>query len=270
MRENKIRRLLNDNAYTRTTRVWSTWPFYTEAIGVSGNFDYIEFVGEYAPYTQRDLEDIARAAELHGMGSMMKVDFQNRGYVAQKAIAAGFQSILFADHHTPEEVRESIQMVKSDSPDSQGRFGCPSRRFIGTQVYMPQMEHANRIDDVVLAFMIEKREAMDHLEEICSIPGVDMVQFGPSDYSMSLGKNSAEYVEEWKEQERRMIQVALAYGVRPRCEVLKPEQLEYYINLGVRDFSMGDEFKKLRELWVDDGKKLTEIVEHLSKEKKDK
>ena len=28
------------------------------------------------------------------------------------------------------------------------------------------------------------------IEEICSIPGVDMVQFGPSDYSMSLGKNS--------------------------------------------------------------------------------
>lgn len=31
---------------------------------------------------------------------------------------------------------------------------------------------------------------LDNLEEICEIPGVDMVQFGPSDYSMSLGWNA--------------------------------------------------------------------------------
>lgn len=246
-----------------STRVWSTWPFYTEAIGATGNFDYIEYVGEYSPYTTLDLENIARAAELHGMGSMMKVDFQNRGYVAQKAIAAGFQSILFADHHTADEVRETMKMIKSDTPEQQGRFGCPSRRFIGTQVYLTQMEHARRIDDTVIAFMIEKKSAMDEIEEICSIPGVDMVQFGPTDYNMSRGRNTKDFAEETKAEERRMIEIALRHGVRPRCEVLKPAELQYYIDLGVRDFSLGDEFKKLLELWKDDGAKMKEIVSKL-------
>lgn len=263
MTENIIRKNLNENAYMTATRVWSTWPFYTEAIGATGNFTYIEYVGEYSPYTTADLENIARAAELHGMGCMMKVDFQNRGYVAQKAIASGFQAILFADHHTAAEVRETIEMVKSDTPHMHGRFGCPSRRFIGTQVYMPQMDHAKRIDDTVLAFMIEKKSAMDELEEICSIPGVDMVQFGPTDFNMSLGRNTIDHVEETKAIEREMIRIALKHGVRPRCEVLKPEALQYYIDLGVRDFSLGDEFKKLRELWVDDGAKMKKIVDAL-------
>ena len=263
MLKNIIRKKLNSNECTTTTRVWSTWPFYTEAIGATGNFSYVEYVGEYSPYTTLDLENIARAAELHNMGSMMKVDFQNRGYVAQKAIAAGFQAILFADHHNAQEVRETIEMIKSDTPESHGRFGCPSRRFIGTQVYLPQMEHAKRIDDTVIAFMIEKKTAMDEIEEICSIPGVDMVQFGPSDYSMSLGKNSMDYVEEYKAEERRMIAIALKHGVRPRCEVLRPEDLQYYIDLGVRDFSMGDEFKKLRELWIDDGSRMKAIIDSL-------
>lgn len=263
MLKNLIRQKLNANECTTTTRVWSTWPFYTEAIGATGNFTYIEYVGEYSPYTTLDLENIARAAELHNMGSMMKVDFQNRGYVAQKAIAAGFQAILFADHHNAQEVRETMEMIKSDTPEKHGRFGCPSRRFIGTQVYLPQMEHAQRIDDTVIAFMIEKKSAMDEIEEICSIPGIDMVQFGPSDYSMSLGKNSADYVNEWKAAERRMIEVAIKHGVHPRCEVLKPEDLQYYIDLGVRDFSMGDEFKKLRELWINDGAQMKAIVDKL-------
>lgn len=266
MKNNKMREMIRNGAPMTTTRVWSTWPFFTEAIGATGNFDYIEFVGEYSPYTQLDLENLARAAELHDMGCMMKVDFQNRGFVAQKAIAAGFQSILFADHHTPEEVRETIHMVKSDSPLGRGRFGYPSRRFIGTQVYLPQLEHAKRVDEVVLAFMIEKGEAMDHIEEICSIEGVDMVQFGPSDYSMSLGKNSKDYVEEYKAAERKMIETALKHGVRPRCEVLKPEEVQYYIDLGVKDFSMGDEYKKLLELWNGDGAKLRKIADELERQ----
>ncbi len=106
MKENKIRQMLRDGKVTTSTRVWSTWPFYTEAIGETGNFSYVEFVGEYAPFTQLDLENICRAAELHDMGSMMKVDFQGRKYIAQKAVAAGFQAILFADHHTADEVRD--------------------------------------------------------------------------------------------------------------------------------------------------------------------
>ena len=58
---------------------------------------------------------------------------------------------------------------------------------------MTQKEHIARLNDIVLCFMIEKKEAVDHIEEICSIPGVDMVQFGPADYSMSLGWNRAEH-----------------------------------------------------------------------------
>lgn len=253
MRYNKVRQLLTENKPSTSTRMWSPWAFFTEEVGASGNFDYVEFVAEYAPFTHMDLENIARAAELHEMGSMIKVDFQNRGYVAQKAIAAGFQAVLFADHHTPDEVRETIRMVKADSPEWSGRFGCPSRRFIGTQTYIPQMDHAQRINDVVLAFMVEKQEMMEHIDEICSIPGVDMVQFGPSDYSMSLGKNAKDNVAEYKAAEREMIRVALAHNVRPRCEILKPDEMQYYADLGVRDFSMGDQLKRLRELWYEDG-----------------
>lgn len=253
MKENKVRRLLNENCPTTSTRMWSTWPFYTEVIGETGNFDYVEFVAEYAPFTHADLENLARAAELKNMGTMIKVDFQNRGYVAQKAIAAGFQAVNFADHHTADEVRESIAMIKPDCL-GRGRFGYPSRRYIGTQSHIDQVAHAQRLEDIVLCFMIEKTEAIDKIEEICSIPGVDMVQFGPSDYSMSAGRNRSEFLSECKAAERRMIEVATKHGVHPRCEIATPEEAEYYINLGVRHFSLGDQLKVLKKFWEDDGK----------------
>lgn len=242
MLTNKFRAMLNEGKPTLGTRILSTKPYVTETVGASGNFDYVEFVAEYAPVSQDDMENICRAAELHGMASMIKLDFQNRGFVAQKAAASGFQAIMFVDHKTPEEVRESVNLMKSDNPASKGRFGYPTRRWIGYQPMLPQMEHAKRTDDVVLVFMIEKKEALDNIEEICSIPGVDMVQFGPADYSMSLGWNVSEHLQEVKAAERRMIEVALKHGVRPRVEIYgEAKDAQPYIKLGVKDFIFGDE-----------------------------
>ena len=41
--------------------------------------------------------------------------------------------------------------------------------------------------------MIEKRAAVENLESILRVPGIDMVQFGPSDYGLSVGKPGRGY-----------------------------------------------------------------------------
>ena len=255
MQENKMRQLLEKDSPTISTRLWSGWGVFTEMVALTGNFDYVELIAEYAPLTEKDFENVAMAAELHNSGSMLKVDYQNHGYVAQKAVGAGFQSILFADHHTAEEVRETVRIMKADQL-GEGRFGYPNRRFIGGRTHLSQKDHAKRVNDVVLAFMIEKADAMNEIEEICSIPGVDMVQFGPSDYCLSLGKNREEYVEEYKAAERKMIKTALAHGVHPRCEIQTPEEAQYYLDLGVRHFSLGDQFKVMQKYLKEEGSRL--------------
>ncbi len=263
MRYNKLRYLLDNDLPTVSTRLWSPWAFFMEVIGSTGNFDYTEFVAEYAPFDQRDLEDMAMAAELHEMGSMIKVDFFNRGYIAQKAIAAGFQAILFADHRTPEQVEESVKMVKPETPEDGGMFGFPNRRFIGTQSHIPQMDHAKRLREVLLCFMVEKECAVDRIDEICSVPGVDMIQFGPSDYCMSRGWNRNEHIEDLRAAERRCIESALKHGVRPRCEIQSIDDAQYYIDLKVKHFSLSDQLAWLKKLWIDEGGKMRNIADEL-------
>ena len=244
MKNNRLRDAIRAGGRTLGTRMSTTWPFFIELVGNSGNFDYVEYVAEYSPFSQYDLENMARAAELSNMGTMIKVDFQNSAYIAQKAAASGFQAILFTDVHNADEVRAAVKTMKADSTVSGGRFGYPNRRFIGYQPFLKQMEHAERVNDIVLAFMIEKSEAMDNIEEICSVKGVDMVQFGPSDFSMSNGHNAADFKEECKKAERKMIETALKHGVRPRCEIYgKIEDVQYYLDLGVKDICFGDQIK---------------------------
>lgn len=263
MKTNRLRHLLKSGLPSIGTRIESTWPVITEMVGATGAFDYVEYVAEYSPFSQPDLENIARAAELSDMSTMIKADFQNRAYVAQKAMASGFQAILFTDHKTADEVRESIWVTMPDTPEHLGRFGYPNRRWIGYKPGAPQMEYAEMVKATVRAFMIEKKEAMDNIEEICAVPGVDMVQFGPSDYSMSQGWNSSEHVAEFKAAEREMIKVALAHGVQPRCEINTPEDAAYYIDLGVRHFCLGDEIRTNMIYWSRQGGALRKIVAEL-------
>ena len=260
MKQNKLRALLNQGLPTVATRISSTWPTMVEIIGATGKYDDADFLAEYSPYSILDFENLTRAAELHDMGSIIKVDFQNRAYVAQKALAQGFQGVLLTDHKTADEVRESIHVLKPDTPEWNGRFGFPNSRWIGYQPHLPQMDYAKMVADTVILLMIEKKDAIDNIEEICSVPGVDMVQFGPSDYSMSCGKNATSSREEFKAAERKMIETAIRHGVRPRCEIQSAEEAQYYIDLGVKDFCLGDELKIVSDYWNAQGKTLGDIL----------
>lgn len=258
--ENKIRTKINNGEPMVNTRIWSSWSTTAEAAAASGSFDYLEYLAEYAPYTLPELENFVRACELQGVGSMIKVDFQNRFFVAQKAIAMGFQAVLFTDHQNAEQVKETLWATAPEAPQYGGRFGYPNARWIGYNPEPSQMEYAAMNASCVKAFMIEKASAVEDIEAICSVPGVDMVQFGPSDYSMSLGKNSAEIKDEWKAAQKHVIEVALAHGVRPRVELYDPADAAEYIEMGVKDFCIGDEFDILKDYWANVGGKMKSMV----------
>jgi 4-hydroxy-2-oxoheptanedioate aldolase len=95
------------------------------------------------------------------------------------------------------------------------------------------------MNNVVIAFMIEKRGAMENLEEILSVKGVDMVQFGPGDYSTSIGKVGQGQAPEVQNAHYEMIKMALKKGVAARVEIGSFEDAKPYIDMGVRHFCMG-------------------------------
>ena len=110
MKPNKLREKLNAGVSSLGTHVHATWPSVVELVGHTGEYDYVEFVGEYAPFDLHDLDNLARAAELYEMGSMIKVDAENRAYVAQRAVGSGFGSVLFADVRDADDARRFLDM----------------------------------------------------------------------------------------------------------------------------------------------------------------
>lgn len=254
--KNQLREKLNRHEPILATRINSSWPMIAEIVGATGLYDYIEFLGEYAPYTQYDLENIARACELHDMTCIIKVDYANRSYVAQKAIASGFQGILFTDHTTADEVRETIRMVKPSTPEFRGDLGFVNRRFYKNEGFANQLDYAAQVNEIVIGFMIEKKLAVENIDEICAVEGVDFVQFGPADYSMNNGFNSKQQPDRVKQAEQRVIQSALSHGVSPRIELNLAAEADVYLAQGVNHFALGSELRIEKVYWTDEGKAL--------------
>ena len=241
MRKNRLRELLREGRPTIGVRILSSWPGIVEVIGHTGIIDYVEFVGEYAPWDLHDLENLGRATELFDMSSMMKVDQEPKGFIAQRALGSGIQNILFTDVRSVEDARECVRIVKPETPEHQGINGCHMRRNVGYVLECGTQEYVKAMDEAVIALMIEKKGAIDHLDEILSVRGIDMVQFGPCDYSLSIGMPGERSRKEIKEAELKVIKTALKLGIRPRVEINSIYGLDgvkEYIDLGVKDFSL--------------------------------
>jgi 2-keto-3-deoxy-L-rhamnonate aldolase RhmA len=93
--------------------------------------------------------------------------------------------------------------------------------------------------------MIEKPGTVDNLEEVLAVPGVDIVQWGRSDYSMAIGKAGERRSPELKVIERRVFETALKMGMRPRAEINSTDEAKYFLDMGVRHFCIGTDINIL-------------------------
>ncbi len=239
-RRNVLRNLLKAGKPSLGVHVHVTWPGFVEVIGQTGVIDYIEFAGEYAPYDLYSLENFGRAVDLFPqMTSMIKIDQEPRRFLTSRAIGSGIQNLLFADIHNVEEARDSVAAARAETPGMKGSMGAAMRRDVGYVLGPGSKEYVQQLEEGVVALMIEKQAAIENLESILSVKGVDMVQFGMADYSMSLGIPGQWSHPRVKEAEEYMIKTAIDLGAAPRVELMDFKDAGPYLEMGVKHFCVG-------------------------------
>ncbi len=259
-RKNILRELLKTGKPTLGTHVHVTWPGMVEVIGYSGGMDYIEFSGEYAPYDLYALENFGRAIDLFPhMSSMMKIDQEPRTYLAGRAIGSGIQNLLFADIRSVEDAREAVAAARAETPRTKGTVGAAMRRDVGYLLTCGSQIYVDQLQDGVVALMIEKDSAVENLRAILSVPGVDMVQFGPADYSMSIGIPGQWNHPRIREAEKHVIETALKMGVAPRVELGDMRDADRYLNMGVKHFCVGWDIDIIHKYCKDQGAVFREV-----------
>ncbi len=258
MRRNLLRERLNAGKPTVGTHILSAWPTLVELIGHSKQYDYVEFTAEYAPFDMHDLDNLGRAFEVAGLGGMIKIEQTQYTHQAMRALGSGFQSVLFADIRTVEDAKAAVNAVRAETTMTKGvrgrgLMGVGMRRDVGTVRQGGTPAYVDALNEVVIAIMVEKKSCVDDLDAILSVPGIDMVQFGASDFSMSIGKTGQYGHPDVVAAETKTIQTALKKGLHPRIELRDPAQAGKYLEMGVKHFCIGWDVRILADWWDTQG-----------------
>ena len=91
-----------------------------------------------------------------------------------------------------------------------------------------------KCDNTFFCAMIESREAIDHLDDICSVGGIDSFLVGPNDLTNSLGIPEERDNPLFIEQMQKIISVADKYGIAAGAHLSDLRHVERLVKQGGR------------------------------------
>jgi 4-hydroxy-2-oxoheptanedioate aldolase len=101
--------------------------------------------------------------------------------ILMKTLDAGAYGVICPMINTREDAQKLVAWTHY-APRGQRSFG-PIRALLYGGADYPQQAN----DTIVTFAMIETAQALDNLDDILSVPGLDAIYIGPSDLSLSLG-----------------------------------------------------------------------------------
>ncbi|MDO9501741.1 HpcH/HpaI aldolase family protein [Falsiroseomonas sp.] len=116
----------------------------------------------------------------HGVTPMVRVPWNEPGIIG-KVLDGGAKGVICPMVNTEAEARALVSYCRY--PNKGTRSFGPIR----SGMYGAAADTNAANEDVLVIPMIETKTAVDNLEAIVNVPGVDAIYIGPSDLSLSLG-----------------------------------------------------------------------------------
>jgi len=158
-------------------------PIFLEIAAHMG-FKVIWIEMEHAPITFAEAADLCRMAAGTGMLTMIRIPDTRRETVL-KAAECGPDIIDIPMADSPEQIAELVRYARFAPMGARGFFGVSRSLNYGIVESVPAEQQKLNTELSLLA-QIETVEALTRIEELASIPDVDIF-IGPADLAASLG-----------------------------------------------------------------------------------
>ncbi len=179
MRENRIRKIWRDGG--AVINGWLAIPSSLSAETMSHQgWDSLTVDQQHGMVDFQSAVPMLQAISTTDTVPITRVPWLEPGII-MKSLDAGAYGIICPMINTGEDAKALVGACRY-APQGHRSFG-PVRALMYAGADYPQ--HAN--DTVVAIAMIETQQALDNLEEILGVPGLDGIYIGPSDLALSLG-----------------------------------------------------------------------------------
>ena len=204
----------------------------------NAGFDFVIIDNEHGAFNLETVADLSRTAVYLGLTPIVRIPDLTYPYVAQ-TLDAGAQGIMVPRITEPQQVRQAVQMMKY--PPIGQRGNAQSRGYTNFKSGPVTEVLAAVNQETMLIVQIETRAALENLEEIITIPGVDAAFIGPNDLSIALGLPGQLESAEVQAAIKRTITTCQQHGVIPALHMNDVKLATYWAGQGMRLISIGSE-----------------------------
>lgn len=154
-------------------------------VGLDFVFLDYEHAGAGSPTDTAELEDLVRAAELAGIEPLVRLPTGEPSLV-REVLETGARNVLVPRVRTAEDARRAVRAARYDyegEPGDRGIGGSRANRWgSGFDGYQEREDASTSV-----GVMLETAEAVEHVEEILSVPDLGFAFVGHRDLTHSLG-----------------------------------------------------------------------------------
>jgi 2-keto-3-deoxy-L-rhamnonate aldolase RhmA len=139
---------------------------------------------EHGNYNMETVADLIRGAKSAGIATIIRVPHLETHFIS-RVLDAGAEGIMVPMTSTKEQAEEIVRYSKY-TPLGQRGFGNQTGQTDYRPLKTPDfMKEAN--ENTLIVAQIETREAIENIEVILDVEGIDVGLIGPNDLSISMG-----------------------------------------------------------------------------------
>jgi 2-dehydro-3-deoxyglucarate aldolase/4-hydroxy-2-oxoheptanedioate aldolase len=211
-------------------------PKLIEIIGLHGGYDAVWLDQEHAGLSVEQIEHACRAARLAGLDSFVRLAPTDYATV-MRPLEAGAGGVMAAQVRGARQAEDVVRWALFHPAGLRGYNGTGVDGRYGTLPPAEYMPRANA--DTFVAIQIEHADAVEDVERIAALKGVDVLFVGPADLSQSMGiPGEWEHPRLWQAYER-VASAARDHHIHWAILPLNPAYAKRCVELGCRMLSVG-------------------------------
>ena len=210
----------------------------------SVGLDYVVIDTEHNYRSRGELGDFLMMMNTSGVVPIVRIPVPDAHYVTM-AMDAGAQGVLAPYCETVDQVKEVVAAAKW-----RPLKGEAVDRVVATGEHVSDATRAyleNRNKNSIAIIGIESVAAVENLEKMLQVPGIDGIFVGPNDMSISLGIPDQYDQKIYQDMVKKVIDMSEAHGVATLVHQQTPDLSTYWISQGARFILHGTDRRALTE-----------------------
>ena len=193
--------------------------------------DYVIIDTEHNPRSRGELGDLLTMFNTTDIAPLVRIPIPDSHYVTM-AMDAGAQGVLAPYCERVEQVKEVVGAAKWRPLKGEAVARVVETGEHVSDATRAYLEDRNRNSVAIIG--IESVAAVNNLEKILEVPGIDGIFVGPNDLSISLGIPDQYDRQEYRDTVKHVIDTAGLRGVPVLVHHQTPELATFWMSQGAR------------------------------------